>query len=134
MFGKKRTKEDVEQYIASLMLPGETIEASHIAGYDPLDFAVVTSRRFIGTEIAQSTAPIIRSVPFNRIAAISVTDDKDEPQLGGGSVDYLVVHGDGDVGRIGIQGRQEGQTLHAVYGALMDQVCGVGTPVVRAMA
>lgn len=127
MFGSKRTREDVEEYIASIMLPGETVQAVHIAGYNPLEFAVVTSHRFIGTAVAQSMDPIIRSVPFDRIAAISVTDEK-ELELGRGNVSYLMVHPQGDVGSLSIMGRQEGAALFAVYEALMHRVCNVGQP------
>jgi len=53
MFGKKRTREDVEQYISSIMFPGETVEALHIERFEPsIDFAVVTSQRLIVTAMA----------------------------------------------------------------------------------
>lgn len=123
---QKRTREDVEQYIEAIMLPGETLQASHISGYDPLDFAVVTSHRFIGTEVAQSMNPIIRSVPFDRIAAVSVTDDEKELRLGSGSADHLVVHLQGDGRTLGVSSRQDGAALFGVYQALMQHVCGIG--------
>lgn len=122
MFGKKLSREDVEQYIASIMFAGENLEAYHIGGYDPPDFVAVTSLRFIGTDMAQSGGPIIRSLPFESVAGVSVTDSRDELRLGSGSVDYLVVHPGGSMNDISMLAGQQGESLFVVYKALMQKV------------
>lgn len=93
MSRQKRPKEDVAQYIESLMIPPERVEASYIWAGDPLTFAVVSTHRFIGTKIAQSTDPIIVSVPFHAITAVTVPENGKELGLDTGQAPFLSVRG-----------------------------------------
>ena len=120
---QKRSREDVERYIESLMIPPERVEASYIWTGEPLTFAVVTTHRFIGTKTAQSGDPIILSVPFQAITAVTVTDNNKEPILASGQVPFFSVRGNfGDP--ISVNGNVNPAAAFEVYRLLVQKVCG----------
>ncbi|HEY2354541.1 MAG TPA: hypothetical protein VGH79_06565 [Gaiellaceae bacterium] len=129
MFGKKRTREDVEQYVSSILLPGETVEVLQIGGLDPaIDFSAVTSHRLIVTAIAGGGGLLVRSIPFDRIASISITHDREaplDPTSGSGVIVYPL--GPEDHFVISAPG-QETTDLHALYDALLHKLCAAGAP------
>jgi hypothetical protein len=128
VFGKKRTTEDVEQYISSLMLPGEAIEVLHIERAEPnVTFSVVTSHRFIATAMAGGGGLLVRSMPFDRIASVSVTTSRDEP-LDYSTATGVVVYPLGSDDHIVISDDQQGAAVRGVYEALLQKLCGAGAP------
>ncbi len=129
MFGKKRTREEVEEYVSSILLPGETVEALHIEMFEPsIDFAVVTSHRLIVTALAGGGGLLVRSMPFDRIASVSVTNDRDRP-LDSSNATGVVVYPLGDADHHVLSAAQQPDSLLAIYDALLRKLCEVGSPV-----